>query len=204
MTIKNVIVIMMKKDSMATSTFTESIPVVNRDRLGELFKEHELSDFKWIDPGEIVVSQWVRMKCTFGCPDYGGAACPPNNPPVADCRRWISEYKDAVVFRFPKTTDSSAEYKEWLSQITQRLIEVEKAVFLSGRVKVFLLTAANCSLCKECVSCRVECRHKKQARPTPEGMAIDVFATVSKLGFPLEVLKVRSAESNRYAILLIH
>ena len=194
----------MKKESMASSIITESISSVNQDRLGDLFKEHELDDFKWIDPGEIVVSHWVRMKCTFGCPDYGGAACPPNNPPVADCKRWISEYKDAVVFRFPKTTDSLDEYKEWLSKIKRQLIEVEKAVFLSGYVKVFLLSAANCSLCKECVSRRVECRHKEQARPTPEGMAIDVFATVSKLGFPIEVLKIRSAESNRYAILLIH
>jgi len=34
-------------------------------------------------------------------------------------------------------------------------------------------------------------------------MAIDVFATVRKLGYPIEVLKDYSEEMNRYAILLI-
>ena len=30
---------------------------------------HNFTDFKWIDPKEIVVAQWVRVKCTFGCGD---------------------------------------------------------------------------------------------------------------------------------------
>jgi hypothetical protein len=34
-------------------------------------------------------------------------------------------------------------------------------------------------------------------------MAIDVFATVRKVGFPIEVLAEYSQEMNRYAFLLI-
>jgi len=34
-------------------------------------------------------------------------------------------------------------------------------------------------------------------------MAIDVFSTVRKLGYPIEVLKDYSEEMNRYAILLV-
>ncbi len=29
----------------------------------QLFSQNGFNDFKWIDPQEIVVSQWVRMKC---------------------------------------------------------------------------------------------------------------------------------------------
>jgi predicted metal-binding protein len=34
-----------------------------------LFAKHGFTDYRWIDPHQIVVAQWVRMKCTFGCPD---------------------------------------------------------------------------------------------------------------------------------------
>jgi hypothetical protein len=43
----------------------------------------------------------------------------------------------------------------------------------------------------------------RPGRPTLESMAIDVFSTVRKLGYPIEVLKDYSEEMNRYAILLI-
>ena len=39
---------------------------MNRENLEELFRKHEYTDFKWIDPKEFVVAQWVRMKCMFG------------------------------------------------------------------------------------------------------------------------------------------
>jgi predicted metal-binding protein len=45
--------------------------------LEALIRKHGYSDFRWIDPKEIVVAQWVRMKCRFGCPDYGQNACCP-------------------------------------------------------------------------------------------------------------------------------
>jgi len=42
---------------------------------------HSCSDYKWIDPKEIIVEQWVRMKCMFGCGEYRrNASCPPNVP----------------------------------------------------------------------------------------------------------------------------
>jgi predicted metal-binding protein len=38
-----------------------------RKALENLFQQLGFSDFKWIKPEDIVVSQWVRMKYTFGC-----------------------------------------------------------------------------------------------------------------------------------------
>ena len=44
----------------------------------DILNSHEYTDYKWIDPQQIVVAQWVRMKCMFGCGEYGhGGACPP-------------------------------------------------------------------------------------------------------------------------------
>ena len=36
-----------------------------------IVEKQGLSDYKWIDPKDIVVAHWIRVKCTFGCPDYG-------------------------------------------------------------------------------------------------------------------------------------
>jgi predicted metal-binding protein len=58
--------------------------------LETIFKEDGFTDFKWIAPEQIVVSQWVRMKCMFGCPNYGRkGACPPQTLSVSDCELFL-------------------------------------------------------------------------------------------------------------------
>ncbi|MFW9974220.1 MAG: DUF2284 domain-containing protein, partial [Candidatus Thorarchaeota archaeon] len=74
-----------------------------------LFTKYEFTEFKWIDPKEIVVSQWVRMKCEFGCEDYGNASCPPNLPSVSECQKFFHEYTDAWIFRFTTIGEPSEE-----------------------------------------------------------------------------------------------
>lgn len=46
-----------------------------RKRIEDILKSHVYSDYKWINPKKIVVSQWVRMKCKFGCGEYGRGGC---------------------------------------------------------------------------------------------------------------------------------
>src|SRR4030042_4156160 len=63
-----------------------------------LFSKHGFSDYRFLNPSEIVVAEWVRMKCLYGCWEYGkNAACPPNAPSVAECARFFREYKRAAV-----------------------------------------------------------------------------------------------------------
>jgi predicted metal-binding protein len=179
--------------------------VIERDRLEQMFREHGLTDYKWIDPRRIVVAEWVRMKCTFGCSGYGSAACPPNTPPVEECRRFINDYHEGVVFHFVKAVDRPEDRHAWALDRHKRLLELERVVFLSGCYKAFMLPSDSCSLCpeSECASKRAECHHLEQARPAPEAMAIDVFATVRQYGFPIEVLSDTTQAMNRYAFLLI-
>ena len=60
---------------------------------------HSCSDYRWIDPKEVIVAQWVRMKCMFGCGEYGrNASCPPNVPTISECERFFMEYKKAILF----------------------------------------------------------------------------------------------------------
>lgn len=168
------------------------------------FLKRGFSDFKWIDPKKIVVSNWVRMKCMYGCKEYGrNASCPPNTPSVPECEKFFQEYKEAVIFHFPKRVKKPEDRHAWTKEINRGLLELEKDVFLSGYRKAFLLFMDSCGLCEQCTGSRQTCRQPRLSRPTPEGMAVDVFATVRQIGYPIEVLKDYSDTMNRYAILMI-
>jgi len=175
-----------------------------RDNLEALFLKHGFDDFKWIDPKTIVVRQWVRLKCVFGCHEYGRiACCPPNTPTVEQCERFFSEYIEAVVFHFEKNLEKPEERHAWSRTVNKRLLKLEREVFLANNPKTFLLFMDSCSLCEECAGARVECKNKRLARPSPESMAVDVYSTVKQIGYPIEVLQDYSKTMNRYAIILI-
>lgn len=175
-----------------------------RRQLEALFAKHEFADFKWIDPASIVVSEWVRMKCMYGCNGYGrNASCPPNTPTVAECRRFFAEYRTAAIFHFEKKVAKPEDRHEWSAKISGRLLKLEREVFLAGNHKAFLLFMDSCNLCGECALTRAQCKHPKMSRPSPEAMAIDVFATARQCGYPIEVLADYSRPMNRYAFLLV-
>jgi predicted metal-binding protein len=175
-----------------------------RKELEALFDKHGLADRAWIDPKDIVVAHWVRMKCMYGCRHYGhNAACPPNTPGVAECRRFFDEYHLAVVLHFEKAVDKPEDRHAWTKGVNEDLLSLEREVFIAGHPKTFLLFMDSCGLCGECAARREECHNPRQARPTPEGMAMDVFSTVRQYGFPIEVLSDYGQKMNRYAFLLI-
>jgi len=176
----------------------------NRAHLETLFSERGYTDFKWIDPKQIVVAPWVRMKCQFGCPNYGkNAACPPNNPSVSECRQFFDDYDTAVVFHFEKAVAKPEDRHPWSCKVNLGLSKLERAVFLSGYRKAFLLFMDSCPLCDKCAGRREDCKNPMMIRPSPEGMAVDVFATVRQFSFPIQVLTDYSQAMNRYAFLLV-
>jgi predicted metal-binding protein len=176
----------------------------DKEELEKIFSDRGVTDFRWIDPGEIVTGQWVRMKCMFGCGNYGKhACCPPNVPPVAECRQMLSEYTAAVIFHFPLTCKDPDDRRTWSKKMNETLLKIEKEVFLRGYYKTLLLPMTSCNICEECSGTRQECKNPSLARPTPEGMAIDVYLTARKHGFPIKVLTDYDQTANRYAFLLI-
>jgi len=169
-----------------------------------LFLKHGFSDYRWLDPNEIIVAEWVRMKCLYGCREYGkNAACPPNAPSVAECARFFREYKRAAVFHFAKTVERPEDRHAWGRKVNLELLKLEEEVFKAGFVKAFLLFFDSCGICLECAASRTACKEPKLSRPTPDALAMDVYGTVRKLGYPIEVLSEYNQEMNRYAFLLI-
>ena len=139
----------------------------------------------------------------FGCGDYGLGACPPNTPSVEDCARFFREYESGLIIRLNKMADKNAYPSDWSREMTNKLLEIEREVFLSGYQKVFLLNQTCCSLCKECPGTRLDCKDKKNSRPSPESFAVDVYQTVRNAGMEIDVVSANPAEMNRIAILLV-
>jgi predicted metal-binding protein len=173
------------------------------ERIKTYMQENGFPDFKWIDPKEIVVARWVRVKCEFGCSDYGLGACPPNTPTVSECRNFFNEYSKGILIRLKISADKNNYPSEWSKDMTNKLLELERMIFLEGFQKAFLLNQTCCCLCKDCSGNRTDCKDKRRSRPSPESFAVDVYQTVRNNGMEINVVKENPSEMNRIAILLI-
>jgi predicted metal-binding protein len=161
------------------------------------------TDCLWVSPSSMIVAQWVRMKCMFGCPDYGkNASCPPNVPTVSECRDILSEYSMAVLIHL--VCDIPAERrKEWCRTRQKDLLEAERKIFLAGYERAFLLSFDNCNLCDECVPSPSACLQPCMRRPTMEAFAIDVYSSVNNYGYEVSVRKSPEDPEDRFALILV-
>ncbi|MDD3974717.1 MAG: DUF2284 domain-containing protein, partial [Methanothrix soehngenii] len=69
----------------------------SEDRNRILFELQSIHpDIRPISTDLIVVADWVRLKCRYGCRAYGKhLCCPPFAPSPEEMRRVVSEYKTA-------------------------------------------------------------------------------------------------------------
>jgi len=178
--------------------------MADRARVEKILDEQGFGDCRWISGKEIRVAQWVRFKCMFGCDSFGKkGTCPPAIPSVLEAREFFSEYDHAVVIHFAVKVRHPDDRKEWSRKESLRLLALERAVFLAGFQKAFVLFMDECRICGDCSGTREACLQKKMARPGPEALGVDVFATVRSLGYPIEVLTDPRQEMNRYAFLMV-
>jgi len=87
--------------------------------------------------------------------------------------------------------------------MTDSLLEIERKIFLMGFERTFLLNQACCAICKDCPGNMIDCIDKQRARPSPEGFAVDVYTTVKKFGYDLQVVSENPSEINKFAFILI-
>ena len=177
--------------------------MTTKKEIESIIQQQGFADYKWINPKDIVVAQWVRVKCTFGCSDYGLGTCPPNTPTVSECEKFFKEYESGVIIKLTKFADKNAYPSEWSREMTNKLLETEKAVFLLGHQKAFLLNQTCCTLCKDCPGNRFDCKDKENSRPSPESFAVDVYQTIRNIRMDINVISENPSEINRVAILLI-
>lgn len=160
-------------------------------------------DHRWIQPSDLVVSQWVRIKCMYGCPDYGkNLSCPPHVPSVVECRDFFGEYELAVLIHMVCDAPT-VQTHEWVRLNQQKLLDLEKKVFLEGYERAFLLSFESCNRCSGCPSTVDGCRFPYTQRPSVEAFAVDMFSSVRKFGYTLNVKKHKGEKADRFALLLL-
>ncbi|MBA7536156.1 hypothetical protein ES705_28418 [subsurface metagenome] len=172
--------------------------------LQELKDIHD--DFKLIPADTIEVAGWVRWKCRYGCRAYGKhLTCPPYTPTAEETRELITGYEKALIVRFEdvqpnlEVPPAHTHHFLWnaILRVHDTMFELERHAFLSGYYKAFALGALPCAYCDDCLPERHDfvldraskrfCEHQDKARPSMEACGIDVFKTVRKVGYEIEV-----------------
>jgi hypothetical protein len=86
---------------------------------------------KSIDPASIVVEEWVRWKCQYGCQLYEKDAYhPPCAPPAESTAKVIREYSRALLLNGPRG-----------KELTEAVVRLEGEAYQLGYYKAFALTA---------------------------------------------------------------
>lgn len=178
------------------------------DSLIEYIKESGSTSAKIIDPSGIIVSQWVRYKCQYGCRGYARYfTCPPYSPSVAETKFMVSEYKLAVLAEFVFNPKS-----EQNPNVGEIMFEVERKAFLNGLYRAFSFSAGPCRLCDSCIASSIEsankfskrlCRHQDKARPSMESCGIDVYETARKAGYEIDVVRNYEDCYKRFGLLML-
>ncbi len=186
-------------------------------------------------PDEIVVSEWVRWKCQFGCKGYAKhLSCPPYVPGPDHTRKLLKDYIKSYIVHFQgipgmEHIDPDQIPEDWhpflstlILWVHDTMYALEQRAFYMGYYKSLAFAALPCIYCEKCVaeemqgvvdlSVKKNCRHAEKVRTSMEGAGIDVFATVRKLGLPIDVIPckdekygmVTHARFNIYGLLLVY
>lgn len=147
---------------------------------------------KIIKAEDIVVADWVRLKCQYGCGAYGKTlTCPPYSPTPQQTRQILSGYSTAILMQVPDE-----------STATQNMVaNLERSAFLKGHYRAFGVALGPCQRCEKCSL--QHCTYPRLARPSMEACGIDVYATARKNGFTIEVRKSKDEKPTYFAMLLV-
>lgn len=168
-----------------------------------LAREFGASDVKVIETKELVVDERVQMKCLVPvCHRYGDSGlCPPNIPNAEFWEKIIRKYRYAVLVKhdvFPKeefvTPGKGETFIRNIGKHHGKLMEIvsklEVAAFNDGYYLAMGFAGGSCRtvLCKgaPCTLLQREmCKFPVMARPSMEGVGIDVFNIASKVGWEI-------------------
>ena len=156
---------------------------------------------KIISTKNIVVANWVRAKCQYGCGGYGKRlTCPPYSPTPDYTKKMVDEYTSALLMQIEKINPrKEAKMSRTLRSV---VAEIERDFFLDGYYKAFGMASGPCRLCRACDT-EKPCKYPYEARPAMEACGVDVYKTVRNSGFTLDVVKTEDSCCTYNGLILI-
>ena len=161
-------------------------------------KEAGAAEALYIGANDIVVDDRVRLKCFIPlCRHYGDLVCPPNVPTPDEFRRYLKQYRFALLLSTeydnppkPKSlADSeevSAEIRTKSTDLSDILLKLEGVSLQKGYRFAAGFTGGSCNYCDSCVKTGGECKTPYRARPSMEAVGVDVVETLKNADMNLE------------------
>jgi predicted metal-binding protein len=195
----------MTEDHVGTTRLISlQVPYETLQKDLETFKQKALdlgASLAEIIPAQLVeIDERVRLKCFIPlCPYYDkNPYCPPRAPQPEFMRAALSRYSWAILFALDvvpveQFADCSVQRKlgvQWTKKSIEIAGRVETLAFASGYYLAMGLCQFNClrALCDQ-EHCLVlegdKCPFSLVARPSMEGLGIDVFRLVTKVGWDI-------------------
>jgi predicted metal-binding protein len=149
--------------------------------------------------------EYVKVKC-FHCKKYNGCwTCPPRMNHI-NYEKFFGEYKNAILIRYTKNTNSQEEYNQVRIDSTnilhRALLYLEKYLFTLDNYKAMSFIGGSCKLCKN--GCAEDkCRDPYNARVPLEATGVDLIKSFKKAGINISFEKdFTFAQMNRYGLLV--
>jgi predicted metal-binding protein len=156
-----------------------------------------------IPTDQVVVADWVRLKCQYGCGSYGARlTCPPHSPPPEVTRRVLGHYRQALLLRVEGAGGGWKEETRQRRKLGEAVATLERELFLAGHHRAWGMGAGPCLLCAEC-DLSSPCRFPSQARPSMEACGLDVYTTVRQAGWEIEVVQTQEAPFRLFGLVLM-
>jgi predicted metal-binding protein len=171
------------------------------DSYAEKAKSLGISKTEIVNTRNVVVGNWVRLKCQYGCGGYGEClTCPPYSPTPDYMRKMIGEYSKGLLMQIENITLMDRPRPG--PRLRKIVADLEREIFLDGYYKAFGMASGPCRFCKTCDT-NEPCKHPYKARPSMEACGIDVYQTARNCGFELEVVRTEDCSYSYVALLLI-
>jgi len=144
---------------------------------------------------DVVTAPWVRLKCQFGCGNFGKSlCCPPHTPAPEQMRAVLDSFTAGILLHRHVPSGRGP-----VDDLNELAVDLERALFFDGFYKAWAVGSGPCMRCKECGD---TCRHADRARPSMESCGIDVFGTARAHKLPIRTLHDRKEERDFYALVL--
>jgi len=140
----------------------------------------------------VVVTEFAKNKCAFGCSSANLKHCQANEIPFEETGRLLASYSRAFLI---KGTPGTGDFQ-------RKILEAERLAFTGGFHKAFAFWAGPCHICATC-DLEKACLNTKNRRPSMEGSGIDVFETVRNNGETLKTLATKDEFIKYYGLLLL-
>ncbi len=148
---------------------------------------------KIIPTKNIMLGNWVKLQCQYGCSHFGKLfTCPPCTPNADDMSDILMDYQQALLIKASSAKD-----------VHKIVLSLESRLKTQGEYKAFGLEALPCDLCEVC-TVETQCQFPEEARPTLQACGIDVPQTVSGTGWDVATEHSPCSEAYPFGMVLIN